>query len=51
VPAGQWLPGDVIHTPGHVGIYLGGGQMVAATTPSSGVRIGPVRGGTAYRFL
>jgi cell wall-associated NlpC family hydrolase len=51
VPAGQWAPGDVIHTPGHVAIYLGNGKMVAATKPSTGVRIGTVRGGTAYRFL
>jgi cell wall-associated NlpC family hydrolase len=51
VPAGQWMPGDVIHTSGHVAIYIGGGKMVEAANPSSGVRIAPVRGGTAYRFL
>ncbi|WP_329109834.1 C40 family peptidase [Micromonospora sp. NBC_01699] len=51
VPAGQWRPGDVIYTPGHVAIYLGNNRMVAATKPSTGVRIGTVRGGTAYRFL
>jgi cell wall-associated NlpC family hydrolase len=51
VPSGQWLPGDVIHTSGHVAIYIGGGKMVEAANPKSGVRIAPVRGGTAYRFL
>jgi cell wall-associated NlpC family hydrolase len=51
VPAGQWQPGDVIHTSGHVAIYIGGGKMVEAANPSAGVRVAPVRGGTAYRFL
>jgi cell wall-associated NlpC family hydrolase len=51
VPSGQWMPGDVIHTSGHVAIYIGNGQMVEAANPSAGVRIAPIRGGTAYRFL
>jgi cell wall-associated NlpC family hydrolase len=51
VPAGQWMPGDVIHTSGHVAIYLGNGKMVEAANPSAGIRVAPVRGGTAYRFL
>ncbi|MFI5915263.1 C40 family peptidase [Dactylosporangium sp. NPDC051541] len=51
VPAGQWMPGDVIHTSGHVAIYIGGGKMVEAANPSAGIRVAPVRGGTAYRFL
>ncbi|MEV4135725.1 C40 family peptidase [Dactylosporangium sp. NPDC049742] len=51
VPSGQWMPGDVIHTSGHVAIYIGGGKVVEAANPSSGVRVAPVRGGTAYRFL
>ncbi|WP_432825377.1 C40 family peptidase [Dactylosporangium sp. CA-092794] len=51
VPSGQWMPGDVIHTSGHVAIYIGGGKMVEAANPSAGVRVAPVRGGTAYRFL
>ncbi|MER7008732.1 C40 family peptidase [Dactylosporangium sp. NPDC000555] len=51
VPSGQWLPGDVIHTSGHVAIYIGNGKMVEAANPSAGVRVAPVRGGTAYRFL
>ncbi|WP_238016394.1 C40 family peptidase [Dactylosporangium sp. AC04546] len=51
VPAGQWRAGDVIHTSGHVAIYLGNGKMVEAANPQAGVRVAPVRGGTAYRFL
>ncbi|MET7401301.1 C40 family peptidase [Dactylosporangium sp. NPDC005572] len=51
VPSGQWRAGDVIHTPGHVAIYLGNGKMVEAANPRAGVRVAPVRGGTAYRFL
>ncbi|MEV6924965.1 NlpC/P60 family protein [Dactylosporangium sp. NPDC051485] len=51
VPSGQWMPGDVIHMPGHVAIYIGNGKMVEAANPSAGVRVAPVRGGTAYRFL
>jgi cell wall-associated NlpC family hydrolase len=51
VPSGQWMPGDVIHTSGHVAIYIGGGKVVEAANPSTGVRVAPVRGGTAYRFL
>lgn len=51
VPSGQWMPGDVIHTPGHVGIYIGNGKMVAATKPATGVQIRTVQSGTAYRFL
>ncbi|WP_260729781.1 C40 family peptidase [Dactylosporangium roseum] len=51
VPNGQWRPGDIIHTPGHVAIYLGNGRVVEAANPSAGVRTAPVRGGVAYRFL
>ncbi|MFB9178261.1 C40 family peptidase [Dactylosporangium sucinum] len=51
VPSGQWRAGDVIHMPGHVAIYIGNGKMVEAANPQAGVRVAPVRGGTAYRFL
>ena len=51
VPSGKWMPGDVIHKPGHVAIYLGGGKVVEAANPRVGVRVAPVRGGTAHRFL
>jgi cell wall-associated NlpC family hydrolase len=50
VPKGQWKAGDVIHTSGHVALYLGNGMMVEAANPKDGVRVAPVRGGTARRF-
>jgi cell wall-associated NlpC family hydrolase len=36
------LPGDLIITDGggHVGIYIGNGQMVHASTPATGVKVG-----------
>jgi len=39
-------PGDLIfyHSPiGHVGIYIGGGQMIHATAPGDVVKVSPVR--------
>ena len=33
-------PGDIICMPGHVGIYIGNGQMVHASTPQGGIKIG-----------
>jgi cell wall-associated NlpC family hydrolase len=50
VPAGQWRPGDVIASPGHVALYLGNGLMVEAANPHAGVRVTRVRPGTARRF-
>ena len=50
VPRGQWQAGDVIHTSGHVALYLGNGMMVEAANPRDGVRVTRVRGGTARRF-
>jgi cell wall-associated NlpC family hydrolase len=50
VPPGQWQPGDVIHTSGHVALYLGHGMMVEAANPHAGVRVTRVRGGQARRF-
>ncbi|MBR6469942.1 MAG: C40 family peptidase, partial [Lachnospiraceae bacterium] len=32
-------PGDIIYYGGHVGIYIGGGQIVHASTPSTGIKI------------
>jgi len=50
VPVGQWRPGDVIASRGHVALYLGNGLMVEAANPHDGVRVTPVRQGTARRF-
>lgn len=32
-------PGDIICYPGHVGIYIGGGQIVHASNPSDGIKV------------
>ena len=32
-------PGDIICYEGHVGLYIGGGKIVHASTPSSGIKI------------
>ena len=38
-------PGDVCTDEGHCGIYIGGGQMIHATTYGVGVVVGPVQSG------
>lgn len=46
VPKEEAQPGDLIfyHSPiGHVGIYIGGGQMVHATQPGDVVKVSTVR--------
>ncbi len=35
-------PGDLVVSPGHIGIYIGNGQIVHASTPRGGVKIAPV---------
>jgi len=45
VPLNALEPGDLIfsHTPvGHVGLYIGGGQMVHAPQPRESVMVSPV---------
>ena len=42
VDASQLLPGDIIVYPGHVGIYAGGGMMVHAGTPQTGIAYQPM---------
>ena len=42
VPLGSALPGDIICNPGHVGIYIGGGQMVHAMNEYAGITVSSV---------
>jgi cell wall-associated NlpC family hydrolase len=52
VTRAQLQPGDLIFYAGHVGIAVGGGMMVAAATPSEGVRLQRIYGTpVAYRRL
>jgi len=42
VPASQAQPGDLIWSPGHVGIYLGDGQHIAARQPGTPIYVSPI---------
>jgi len=45
---GSPAPGDVVWYPGHVGLYIGGGRMIAATHTGDFVRNQAVRAGATY---
>lgn len=41
----DWQPGDLIFWASHVAIYMGGGMMIDAGTPATGVSYRAVYGG------
>ena len=44
-------PGDIICYPGHVGIYIGGGQMIHASDYNTGVIISSVAAGMNNNYI
>lgn len=42
IPASQAQAGDLIWSPGHVGIYLGDGQHIAARNPGTPIYVSPI---------
>jgi cell wall-associated NlpC family hydrolase len=42
VPLGKLEPGDIVYSPGHVGIYIGKGRMIHAPQTGQRVQISPL---------
>lgn len=39
IPRAQWVPGTILWAPGHVGIFLGGNQMIHASRPGKPIAV------------
>ena len=48
ISAAEAQPGDLVWWPGHIGIYTGNGNHIAARNPADGVAEGPVYGNPIY---
>ena len=48
IPASEAKPGDLMWWPGHVAIYTGNGNHIAARNPSAGIQEGPNYGSPVY---
>ena len=44
IPLSQMQPGDLVFWDGHVGLYIGGGQMIHAPHTGDVVKVAPVYG-------
>ena len=57
IPIDQAMPGDLVfgsfeaNGPGHVGIYIGGGQMIHAPTTGDVVKQAPLMAGMKARRI
>lgn len=46
VSAAQARPGDLVYSPGHIGLYVGGGKMIHSPQTGDRVKVSPIHSGT-----